>query len=397
LNGLPVTMTRMLTALCVLIFSSTLFVRCVDPVIPLIASDLAVEPETAALLTTAFALPFAIVQPALGIAADMFGKIRLMAICALVLIVTAVLGALAPNFAVLLSSRVIAGIAAGGVFPASVAVVGDLVPFNKRQIAISRVLAAAMAGNLIGATAAGAIGDLMGWRGVFVALALMGIVGAIWAAIGFRGFVMPQANSFDLSSIVPSYRAIFTNPLAKVCYGTIFIEGIVLFGLFPYVAFLLFESGETRTSIAGIVIGGFGVGGFAYTLCIAALLVWFGERRLMRGGGFVTGVSLIAISLQFAWPVDFIAFIAIGFGFYMLHGVIQVYSSELAPAARGSAMSLHSFFFFLGQGFGPILYGMGFTSFGTRPTLAIGALAFAILGMICAQKLRRPASSSMAP
>jgi len=73
-------MTRLLTALFVLIFSSTLFIRCIDPVIPLVARDLLVEPETAALLSSAFALPYAIVQPALGIAADMFGKTRLMAI-----------------------------------------------------------------------------------------------------------------------------------------------------------------------------------------------------------------------------------------------------------------------------------------------------------------------------
>ena len=39
--------------------------------------------------------------------------------------------------------------------------------------------------------------------------------------------------------------------------------------------------------------------------------------------------------------------------------VIQIYASELAPAARGSAMALHSFFFFLGQAVGPIVYGVG--------------------------------------
>jgi predicted MFS family arabinose efflux permease len=190
---------------------------------------------------------------------------------------------------------------------------------------------------------------------------------------------------------MPSYRTIFGNPLAKVCYGAVFIEGIVLFGLFPYVALLLFEGGETRASIAGVVIGGFGIGGFIYTLCVTALLAFVGERRLMRGGGFVMGLALIVISLQLAWPVDVVAFMAIGFGFYMLHGVIQVYASELAPAARGSAMSLHSFFFFLGHGIGPILYGIGLGHVGTRPTLAIGALALAVVGLICAQRLRRPA------
>ena len=39
-----------------------------------------------------------------------------------------------------------------------------------------------------------------------------------------------------------------------------------MLGLFPYVAAFLFELGETRLSIAGIVIAGFAVGGLFYTL-----------------------------------------------------------------------------------------------------------------------------------
>ena len=55
---------------------------------------------------------------------------------------------------------------------------------------------------------------------------------------------------------------------------------------------------------------------------------------------------LVVIALRVPWPVEFANFVLLGFGFYMLHAVIQIYASELAPAARGSAMALHSFFFF---------------------------------------------------
>ena len=59
--------------------------RSADPVIPQIASGLNVEPATAALLSTAFTLPYALVQPVLGALADMFSKARLMLLCLLVL------------------------------------------------------------------------------------------------------------------------------------------------------------------------------------------------------------------------------------------------------------------------------------------------------------------------
>jgi MFS family permease len=80
----------------------------------------------------------------------------------------------------------------------------------------------------------------------------------------------------------------------------------------------------------------------------------------------------------------------LGFGFYMLHAVIQIYASELAPSGRASAMALHSFFFFLGQAVGPAVYGAALTSsLGIRPLLLVGAAVLVGVGLTCAQWLRR--------
>jgi predicted MFS family arabinose efflux permease len=78
----------------------------------------------------------------------------------------------------------------------------------------------------------------------------------------------------------------------------------------------------------------------------------------------------------------------------MLHAVVQIYASELAPAARGSAMALHSFFFFLGQAVGPIIYGAGLPTIGLTPVLLFGAAVLIAVGFACAEWLRRhPAHS----
>ena len=60
------------------VFASTLFTRAVDPVIPQIALDFAIDVKTAALLSTAYTFPYALVQPVLGTLGDFFGKTRLM-------------------------------------------------------------------------------------------------------------------------------------------------------------------------------------------------------------------------------------------------------------------------------------------------------------------------------
>jgi predicted MFS family arabinose efflux permease len=82
-------------------------------------------------------------------------------------------------------------------------------------------------------------------------------------------------------------------------------------------------------------------------------------------------------------------FALLGFGFYLLHGCIQVYVTELAPSARGSAMAGHSFFFFVGQAVGPVVYGLGLHSVGITPVLLFGAAMLTATGWICALRLRR--------
>ena len=74
-------MTRTLNLIALAVFAGALFIRSTDPIIPQIASGLNVDNSTAALLTTAFTLPYALIQPLLGALADMFSKMKLMLLC----------------------------------------------------------------------------------------------------------------------------------------------------------------------------------------------------------------------------------------------------------------------------------------------------------------------------
>jgi len=381
-------MGSVLNLMAFVVFATTLFMRSVDPVIPQIAQGLNVTPATAALLSTGFTLPYALVQPVLGALADMFSKARLIMICMLICGLATLACGLVTNFETLMALRVLAGITAGGIFPIALAVVGDRVSVGERQVAIGKLLFAAMSGNLLGASGAGVIGDLVGWRGVFLTTAAIDLIVLAVAIPGFRG-MKESAGRFDLTTLVPNYRAIFSNPMAKFCFGTVFVEAVCMYGVFPYMAGLLQTEGETRASIAGIVLAGFAIGGLIYTLMVGRLLAFVGERRLMAAGGMVMAFCLIVIALRAPWPVEFANFILLGFGFYLLHGCVQVYVTELAPAARGSATAAHSCFFFLGQAVGPVVYGLGLGSVGLTPVLLIGALLLAAVGWICALRLRR--------
>src|SRR6267143_7065867 len=92
------------------VFASTLFTRAVDPVIPQIAVDLTIDAKTAALLSTAYTFPYALVQPLLGALSDFFGKTRLMNVSLLIVALTALACAVTTDFHLLVAMRVLAGL-----------------------------------------------------------------------------------------------------------------------------------------------------------------------------------------------------------------------------------------------------------------------------------------------
>ena len=206
----------------------------------MIAADLAIDVKTAALLSTAFAFPYALIQPVLGVTGDFFGKTRLMNACVLVMAIAALICAVATNFTLLVAMRIVAGLVAGGVFPVAMALLGDLVPMNQRQVAIARLLGIALTANVLGASIAGVIGDLFGWRGVFailgtfsLAVSVSGVLGVPQHDTGAAAAVQPRRGRSPTSS------GVFADPRAKVCFGAVFLEAIFIQGLFPYVAILL--------------------------------------------------------------------------------------------------------------------------------------------------------------
>jgi len=118
----------------------------------------------------------------------------------------------------------------------------------------------------------------------------------------------------------------------------------------------------------------------------------------------ITGASLVGLQLAATasgprWEIQAISLLFMGWGFYMIHGCLQVFASELSVEARATALSLHSFFFFMGQTIGPIAYGFGIQHAGKTPTLFTAAAVIMALGFVCARLLRqtRPADAAARP
>ncbi|HEX2215755.1 MAG TPA: MFS transporter [Xanthobacteraceae bacterium] len=379
-------MNRVLAVVAFASFASSMFIRMTDPLVPQVATEFGVDVSVAALLGTAFAAPWALMQPILGPLGDLLGKTRVIQTCLFILVASAVVGALATSFPMLVGARVLAGAAAGGVFPVSMAVYGDMVPIEQRQIGMGRLLTASISGMFVGSAAAGALADFLHWRGIFVVYGACALLAAVGAAFALRGAASPPRR-VNVTAMIENYAKVWSNPRSKICYLAVFAEGVALVGLFPFVAVLLVSIGESRASIAGLVLAAFPIGGVIYSLAVGQIVPRFTTRSLMIFGGLLAAAALIIQATIPPWPVQVAIFLVMGFGFYLLHGCILVQMTELAPQARGTAVAGHALAYFSGQAVGPVAYGIGLAAIGAPATILLAALTMVLVGTMTAHLL----------
>lgn len=379
----------LLVLLALAAFSSSLAIRILDPIVPEVARDLATDVDTVALLASAFAFPCALGQPILGPLGDALGKALMIKVCLALLTLGSIAAMLAPSIEVLFTARILTGFASGGIVPLCFATIGDRFEMKERQVALSRILSAILAGQLAGAIGAGIIASVTSWRVVMAVTVAASVIAFVMAWRGLHPLPGARRTPFTVERTLANYGRVLANPRAVVCYAAVLVEGMTIFGILPYLAAMLEAEGAGSIREAGFIISGMAIGGILYTVSVKAMLRRMTFLTLIRWGGVVCAAGLVALALFHAWPPKILAFTAVGFGFYMIHNSIQTQVTELAPEARGAAVALHAFSFFLGQAMGPVLYGLGIASIGAASTIGVSAAVIAVLGVVTAAGFAR--------
>jgi predicted MFS family arabinose efflux permease len=366
-------------------FASGFALRLVDPIILPVATHFAVTPTTAALLNTAYALPYALAQPFLGPIGDRFGKPRCIQVCVAGLAAMLLLGAFAPDFGLLMATRIGAGIFAGGLIPLVLAGLGDTYDMSERQVMIGRMLFAIISGQMLGSVVSGFANDAFGWHSALVIGAGVGAVAATVAWLAMPAGASAAASR-DSGSFATLYGRVLANPKAPWLICGVAVEGMFFYGLFPYMGELLLATarpaGGSIAAVTGVVLGAFGIGGLLYAIGVRVFLRLLGVRRMCLIGSASAAACYAALAVVPTWWLAALAMGVAGVSFYMLHNSMQTEATELAPSARGSAVALFACGFFIGQGLGPLVFGALLHGAGQRPALLAVAAVIVVLGRV---------------
>ena len=378
----------LILVLCFAAFAGSISYRSFDPIIVMVASDFSVSVQQAALLVSAYGLPYAAMQPVLGPIGDAYSKARLIKICLAVTTISTAIASVAPNYTTMMVSRIIAGIVAGGIFPVGLALIGDRTALAERQVATSRYLVASIFGQMFGATVSGVIATYFGWRAVF---GVVTVIAVCSCAIVFRYLDSKSdvTRKFTLTGAIEGYRAVLSNRSSYVVLGAVLCEGTFFFCVFPFVGAMLIERGAGGPIAAGVALAGFAVGGVIYGAVVRHMIRVLGQWNMLRVGGLMAGFSYFVVAVPMGPVGVALAFMVAGFGFYMMHNTLQTQATELAPGARGSTFALFSASMFLGQGIGPAFAGVTSNLLGFQFLFVLVGALVAVLGLVAAWLLRR--------
>ena len=216
-----------------LLISDYMSRQVLNAVFPILKGEWALSDGQLGLLSGIVALMVGVLTIPLSLLADRFGRVKSLALMALLWSLATLGCALAQNYQEMLIARFMVGVGEAAYGSVGIAVVVSVFPKNMRATLASAFMAGAMFGSVLGISLGGAIAVKLGWRWSFASMALFGLVlAAIYPLVVKEARIAPQRLATAGSKI----KATVKRPL-RTLYGTrSVIAAYVASGLQTFVA-----------------------------------------------------------------------------------------------------------------------------------------------------------------
>ena len=303
-------------------------------------------------------------------------------------------GGFSSSLNMLVWARVMVALGAASIIPLSMAWIGDAVPSDKLQETLARAGLGTTLGITGGQLVGGLMTDALGWRSAFVFMSvLFTVVGALLFADWRRQVKLPikvhAAPSGIQTGFIGQVLRIIASPWARVVLLVAFVEGAAGFGVLAIWASHLHRELGLSLSASGAVVALFGLGGMLYMAVARHLIRRFGQKKLAMLGVCLLGLPSMVVAFTPYWQLTIVASLLAGFGFFMFHNTMQTNATQMAPGARGTAVSLFASALLLGQSAGVLLAASLIERIGSGVVIGLGGGLLMAAGFFFAQALNR--------
>ncbi|MGW3033554.1 MFS transporter [Streptomyces sp. NPDC001178] len=345
--------------------------------LPQIADGVGVSVPHAGNLVSAYALGVVVGAPVLtGIGARIPHK-RLLLLLSGLFVVGNIASALAPDFGLLFAARFLAGLPHGALFGVGAVVASRLVAPERAARAVSRMFLGLTVANIVGVPAGTALGQQLGWRSAYAAVAVIGLV-----ALAALALFVPHQPRGSQSGVRHELRAMGNRQVA-IGLATAVVGFGGFFAVYSYLVPMLTHLTGISDSSTTLVLALYGVGMTLGTL-IAGPLTDRALRPTLYGGLALLAAALVTFYFTVHSTVP--ALVTITFigamGAFVTTPVQMLLMAKAKNAPTMAAASNHSAFNLANAG-GAWLGGLAISAgWGwASPNLVGAALAMAGLGL----------------
>lgn len=326
----------------------------VSPLLPFISEEYKISSVMTGWMVTVFAVTYAFSAPFLGWVSDKKGRRKFITFGLLSFIFSNILTAYAPSFSWLIVSRVLTGFSVASITPLIYAIIGDIAPPNRRGTWLSIVVSGHLTALWAGAPIGTLLEHLLGWRSVFVVMAIMG---AILVVVNFKTWASIPKNYSTTNLLHGNLLRI----LGSVSVTTVW--AISMYALYVYLGAVLYSENNFTSSEIALAITFYGAGAVLGSLTSGQLTDKFGERKISMISLIFLALILICLGKSFSsgnWVYFFLFTWALtgyaGFTSYQARLAVEY------PKERGIVMAWNNTALYMGITIGSMVGGYVITN-----------------------------------
>lgn len=329
-------------------FATFALLYCVQPLMPVFASDFHVSAAQSSLslsLTTGIIAPAMIVAGALS---EARGRKPLMVGSILASSLLTLACAFATHWKTFLVLRAIAGLAFAGLPAVSMAYLSEEIHPTSLGLAMGLMIGGNGLGGMLGRIYASLITDAFSWRWALGSIGVFGLA----SAIVFQRALPPSRNFVPRPPHVGTMLRTFARQLRDPALVPLFAIGFLVMGSFVtsynYVTYHLIDPPYSLSHTAvGFIFAVYIVGIFASAYIGAkAGKVGRGRMLLLMTLVMLAGVALMTMR---SLAVIIIGITTMTFGFFGGHSVASSWIGIRATTAKAQAAALYLFFYYMGS------------------------------------------------
>ena len=358
--------------------------------LPALAREFGAGAAEISTIMTASALAIALTAPFTGAIADVLGRKRVITVAMLAVVVPMAGAALAPDVEALIAWRFVQGLLLPPIFAVTVAYIGDEWPPGEVAGVAGIYIAGSSLGGFCGRFLPGLLGDLIGWRGAFLALAALSFLGAITLALLLpreKGFVRSEGLAASGRQMLQHLR----NPQLVATYA---IGFGVLFNFIAVFTYVSFHLAAPPYDFSSTLLGAIFVTYLAGTAIVPAtgwMMARLGRRRFTLA---VLAAWACGALLMLAPPL---AAILAGLTLCAVCGMLcqtiaTGYVTASAREGRSSAVGLYVTAFYVGGSMGAFLPGLAWEQAGWAGAVAMVLVMLAVMAVVATLAYRGAAA-----